>query len=186
MDLKDFIAIKGKSELFRVINKSPKGIIVETLNEKRTKFKVQPNLHVLVLNDITIFSTDNSDIFLLDVYLKFFEKGGLKLELNQKSEPEAIYSFFREHVPNHDQEKVYISDMKKMLRWYHIICEFYPDVIENLKKEEEENIEEGKDASAEAKKEPTKKTGAKKATSVKKATPKAPSVKKPVVRKAAK
>jgi hypothetical protein len=142
MDLKDFIAIKGKSELFRVINKSPKGIIVETLNEKRTKFKVQPNLHVLVLSDITIFSVDNSDIYLKDVYMKFYEQGGLSFELNQKSEAEAIYSFFREHIPNHDQEKVYISDMKKMLRWYHVIAEFYPDVLKELKKEDDEAEEE--------------------------------------------
>ncbi|MBL6962661.1 MAG: hypothetical protein ISR55_02465 [Bacteroidetes bacterium] len=183
MDLKDFIAIKGKSELFRVLNKSPKGIIVETLNEKRTKFKVQPNLHVLVLKDITIFSVDSSDIYLLDVYLKFYEQGGLKLELNQKSEPEAIYSFFREHIPNHDQEKVYISDMKKMLRWYHVICEFYPDVIENLKKEEDEEAEDGREGTKEIKKEKTKNLNP---TSLKKASTKSPTVKKPVVRKAAK
>lgn len=141
MDLKDFIAIRGKGDLYRVMSKSPKGIIVETLNEKRTKFKVQPNLHVLILNDITIFSKDNSDLFLKDVFKVFYGKDGLSLSVNAKTEPNVLKEYFRELVPNHDEERVYISDMKKMIKWYECICEFYPSVIEELKNEEEASEE---------------------------------------------
>lgn len=134
MDLKDFIAIRGKGELFRVLSKSNKGIIVETLNEKRTKFKVQPNLQVLILNDITIYPKDGNDIYLKDVMKNLFDKEGLNISVTPKSEPNKIIELFREIAPQYDEERVYLSDMKKLFRWYQTIVEFYPEVLENLEK----------------------------------------------------
>ncbi len=155
MDLKDIIAIRGKGELFRVLSKTPKGIIVETLNENHTRMKVQPNLQVLILADITIYSNDNSDLYLGDVFKAFYLKEGLKLSLDHKSDPEAIKAFMKETVPNHDEEKVYMSDMKKMLRWYNNIASFYPDILENLSKEPEpsEEVEETETTESESKEE---------------------------------
>ena len=141
MDLKDFIAIRGKSELFRIISKTPKGIIVETLNETKVKFKVQPNLQVLILYDITIFSNDNSDLYLKDIFIKMFERDGLQLSVGQKDEPLTLKTYFTEIVPNHDEEKVYISDIKRVIKWYNIVALWYPEVLENLKMEEEKAAE---------------------------------------------
>jgi hypothetical protein len=137
MDLKDFIAIKGKGELFRVMVKTAKGIIVESLNESKTKFKVQPNLSVLLLYDITIFSNDNSDLYLRTVFMNIYKKDGLKISIDVKDDSYKLREYFKEVVPTHDEEKVYISDIKKILKWYMILAEYYPDVIANLEKEEE-------------------------------------------------
>jgi len=144
MELKDIIAIRGKSDLYRILAKTPKGIVVESLNEKRVKFKVQPDLHVLLLSDITIFSNDNTELYLQDVLLEIFEKDGLDIKLDPKDEPNKLREYFKTVAPNHDEEKVYISDMKKMVKWYKIIGEYYPDVFENLKKEKEEMAKEDK------------------------------------------
>jgi len=137
MTLKDIIAIKGKGELFRVLSKSPKGIIVETLNEKHVRYKVQPNLQVLVLNDITIYPNDNNDIHLYDIFRKIYEKDKLSPSIDNNSNPESIIQFFKELAPNYDEERVYLSDMKKMLKWYKNIAEFYPVILEELKIEEQ-------------------------------------------------
>ena len=126
MELKDIIAIRGKGELFKVIAKTQKGIVVESLNEKKTKFKVQPNLHVLMLSDITIFSDDGSDIYLKDVFINIKKKDGLTLSVNPKTAPVELKTFFTEVMPNHDQEKVYTSDIKKIIKWYEILCKFAP------------------------------------------------------------
>ena len=136
MDLKDFIAIRGKGDLYRVMSKTPKGIIVETLNEKRTKFKVQPNLQVLVLNDITIYSKSGEDIRLLDVFLKLNEK------FDKKAGPDFtealdIIGIFKDVADGYDEDKVYLSDMKKTLRWYNTITAFYPSFFEDIKLEME-------------------------------------------------
>jgi hypothetical protein len=138
MDLKDFIAIKGKSELFRILAKTPKGLIVESLNETRLKFKVQPSLSVLLLNDITIFSNDNTDLYLKQVLVNFYKKDGLKISLDVKDEAYKLRDYFKEVVTNHDEEKVYVSDIKKIVKWYSILAEYYPEVLENLEKEMEE------------------------------------------------
>jgi hypothetical protein len=136
MDLKDFIAIKGKSELFRILAKTPKGIIVESLNETRLKFKVQPSLSVLLLNDITIFSNDNSDLYLKQVFINLYKRDGLKVSIDIKDEAYKLRDYFKEVIPAHDEEKVYISDIKKIVKWFSILCEYYPEVIENLEMEE--------------------------------------------------
>jgi hypothetical protein len=160
MDLKDIIAIRGKGELYKVLNKSPKGIIVESIGEKKVKMKVQPNLQVLMLNDITIFSDDGSDLFLRDIFRKMFEKDGKELSVNPKSDTADLRKFFLEIAPNHDEEKVYSSDMKKILKWYDAIVSWYPEVIENLKEEDEvsDEADEIEDKGQEEKKEESKDT----------------------------
>jgi hypothetical protein len=137
MDLKDFIAIKGKGDLFRILAKTPKGIIVETLNDTKTRFKVEPNLSVLLLYDITIFSNDNTDLFLRDVFKNAYNKNGIKVPVNFKDDTFKLKEYFREIAPNYDEEKVYISDIKKIVKWYTILVSWYPEVIENIEKEEE-------------------------------------------------
>lgn len=139
MDLKDFIAIKGKSDLYRILAKTPKGIIVEALNEGKTKFKVEPNLTVLLLYDITIFSTDDSDLFLRDVFKNAFKKDGVKVPVDQKDDTFKLKEYFRQIAPTYDEEKVYISDIKKIVKWYSILVKWHPEVIENIEKEEEED-----------------------------------------------
>jgi hypothetical protein len=137
MDLKDFIAIKGKGDLFRILAKTPKGIIVETLNETKMRFKVEPNLSVLLLYDITIFSNDNTDLYLRDVFKNAYKKHAAKMPVSFKDETYKLKDYFREIAPNYDEEKVYISDIKKIVKWYSILVSWYPDVIENIEKEEE-------------------------------------------------
>ena len=139
MDLKDFIAIKGKGDLYRILAKTPKGIIVEALNECKTKFKVEPNLTVLLLYDITIFSNDNTDLFLRDVLKNAYKKDGVKIPVDHKDDTFKLKEYFRIIAPNYDEEKVYISDIKKIIKWYSILVKWHPDVIENIEKEEEED-----------------------------------------------
>ena len=104
MDFNDIIAIRGKGDLFKVIAKTPKGLVVESINEKKIKFQVQPDLHVLLLSDITVFSNDNSDLYLRDIFIKIFEKDGKKISVNPKDDPKTLKDFFKEVAPNHDDE----------------------------------------------------------------------------------
>jgi hypothetical protein len=141
MDLKDFISIRGKGDLYRVMSKSNSGIIVETLNEKRTKFKVQPNLQVLILNDITIYSKEGDDIKLLDIFLNLYGKSKENVTIDHKSDPVQVIDLFKEVAPGFDDEKVYLSDMKKALRWFITINAFYPDLMEKLKEQTQEEAD---------------------------------------------
>jgi hypothetical protein len=143
MELKDVIAIRGKSELFKVLAKTPKGIVVESLSEKKIRFKVQANFQVLMLSDISVFSNDGSDIFLKDVFQNIKAKNGMDLPVHPKTAAVELKSYFTEIVPNHDAEKVYLSDIKKIIKWYETLCEYAPSVIENIDKTEEE--ESGKE-----------------------------------------
>lgn len=168
MDLKDFVAIKGKGDLYRVLAKTPKGIIVEALNESKTKFKVEPNLSVLLLYDITIFSNDNKDLLLREVFKNIFKKDEAKIPVNFKDDTFKLKEYFREVAPSYDEEKVYISDIKKIVKWYTILVGWYPEVIENIEKEEEEDKKKADlDETTDQVKTPTGKTKEDKKTALK-------------------
>lgn len=159
MTLKDIIAIKGKGELFRVISKSPKGIIVETLNESKLKFKVEPNLQVMVLNDITIYAKDSEDIYLHQLFSRYYKTHGLNPPVDNTSDSNDVVEMFRKLAPNYDDERVYLSDMKKFFKWYKILALYLPAILENLDVEEEvmkdhpQHEIEGTDTSQEVKNE---------------------------------
>jgi hypothetical protein len=137
MELKDFIAVRGKAELFRVISRTPKGVVVETLNESRSKFKIDQNLQVLILQDITIYGSGKDDIFLHEIFKNIYLKYAFKPTVDLKSEGREMREFFREVAPGHDEERVYTSDIKKALKWYLQMAAYYPQVLEDLSKEEE-------------------------------------------------
>lgn len=119
MDLSKIITVTGKSGLFNVLAQSKNAIIVESLIDKK-KFPVHASSRFNTLDEIYIYTTEE-EVLLKDVLLKIFDK-----ENNSKcpvdlSNAAAIKTYFTEILPNYDTERVYESDMKKLLNWYNIL-----------------------------------------------------------------
>lgn len=119
MKLDKIVSITGKSGLYRIIAETPKRIIVESIDEAKKKLPVSSNFQVALLDKITIFTLDNSDLLLGEIFDKMDSYEG---DVPPKSENAAnLRTFFREIAPNHDENKVYSSDLKKIIRWYHLL-----------------------------------------------------------------
>lgn len=119
MDLSKIMAIAGKPGLYKMISQTKNGIIVESfLDQKR--FAAFTNERISSLKEISVFTT-GEDISLKDVFRKMFDKLNGAPAPDPKSSDKEIKAFFEETLPEYDRERVYTSDLKKILMWYNIL-----------------------------------------------------------------
>lgn len=120
MNLKALVSVTGKPGLFKLIGQNKSGFILETLDDQKKKsvFNLATN-KMATLEDITVYGVDE-DLKLIDILERMKEKGTTP---DPKSDGKTLREFFREAAPDHDEERVYSSDIKKIISWYHIIKE---------------------------------------------------------------
>ncbi|MEX0981991.1 MAG: DUF5606 domain-containing protein [Bacteroidales bacterium] len=142
--VKDLMSISGKGGLFRFLAQARNGVVVETLTDKKRSV-VPPTARVSALDDISIFGVDE-DVPLADVLMMIHEKENGGASIDPKSGNEALKAYFTEVLPDYDPDKVYVSDIKKVITWYNILHEL--DLLELVDKEEES--EEGQEGHEES------------------------------------
>jgi len=146
MVLKDLLAIAGSPGLYKFIAQGKNAVIVEHLETgKRTS--AHGVAKVSSLEDITVF-TDKKEVPLAEVFDKIYEKENGAASINHKSSPEELKDYFSELIPGYDREKVYVSDIKKIIQWYNILHS-----LDMLEKEEAEGDEASTSAEASTDKE---------------------------------
>jgi len=122
MNLRGIVSVTGKPGLFKLIGQNKTGFILESLDQKKTKTVVNISTAKMAsLEDITIFGTED-DIKLIDILEKM--KALPSLPDPKKDSGEALRTFFLEVAPDHDVDRVYSSDIKKILSWFGILKEF--------------------------------------------------------------
>lgn len=122
MNLRALVSVTGKPGLFKLIGQNKGGFILETLDNAKIKSVVNLNTtKMATLEDITIYG-EEEEIRLIDIFEKI--KAGNGNTPTVKATGEELRNFFREVAPGHDESRVYSSDIKKIISWYHIIKEF--------------------------------------------------------------
>ncbi len=117
--LKDIMSISGQGGLFKFISQARNGIIVESL-ETGKRMQAFSTMKVNSLKDIAVF-TKQEEILLEEVFKKISDKESGGASIDPKSNPDELKSYFLKILPDFDQERVYISDIKKMINWYNIL-----------------------------------------------------------------
>ena len=174
--LKDILSISGKGGLFKFIAQARNGIVVESIGDN--KRHVAPGTaRVSSLEDIAIF-THEEEVPLSDIFMMIHEKEEGKETISHKSTPDDLKNYFQELVPEFDDERVYISDIKKVFQWYNQLHSH--DLLEVVDKEEEKDEkEEDKPGTTPEKPVATKRDPSKKEVAARKdVTPKKEPVKK--------
>jgi len=136
--VKDLMAISGKGGLFRFLAQARNGVVVESLEDKK-RAVVPPTARISALDDISIFALEE-DVPLSDILLKIHEKEEGKLTIDSKSESAELKKYFREILPDYDEDRVYVSDIKKVLTWYNLLHKY--EILEIVEKDEEKKTEE--------------------------------------------
>ena len=139
INVKDLMSISGKSGLFRYLAQARNGVVVESLAD--SKRHIAPaTARVSSLEDIAIFTT-GEEVPLSDVFMKIHEKEDGGAAPDQKAlSSDALKSYFAELLPEYDEERVYLSDIKKVVAWYNQLHEL--ELLEVVDKEEEEEEKE--------------------------------------------
>lgn len=163
MKYNELVAISGLSGLFQLLSTKSDGAIVRNLEDQATKF-VPARLHnVTPLDSIEVF-TETDNIRLYEVFMEFLKNEASAGSFDiSKADNKAIKNQFGKLFPAYDKDRVYVSDMKKMIKWFALLKKL------DLLKAEEETTEEVVEEKIE---EPKAAKPAKKAA--KKAAPKEP------------
>ena len=122
MALDKVLAIAGKPGLFKLITQTRNGFIAESfLDKKRLSVSVHHN--VSVLSEIAIY-TLTEEVPLQNVFVKIKEKEeGNKTSVSHKDSKDKLEEYFFNVLPDYDEDRVYASDIKKVVQWYNTLQE---------------------------------------------------------------
>lgn len=139
MELSKIMTISGKSGLFVVVSQAKTSVIVESLIDKK-RLPVFTTEKMSMLSDINVFVEDG-DIQLVEVFKKIYAKEGEKSAIDSKSDDKALKAYFEEVLPEYNKEKVYISDIRKMISWYNLLQQnnLIEEILKNEAEKEKEN-----------------------------------------------
>ncbi|MBD3629682.1 DUF5606 domain-containing protein [Cyclobacterium sp.] len=130
MEFKDIATVSGKPGLYKILKPSRSGVILESLDDKKGKMVVGAAQRVSLLSEISIYTlTEEGATSLKEVLIKIEKEfeGDTGLEGADKDE----YQAFMKHIlPEFDADRVYASDVKKLISWYHILRKECPEVLE--------------------------------------------------------
>ena len=119
MNLNGIVAVSGKPGLWKALAQNKTGFILESLDAQKTKLVVNvATAKLAALDEITIFGTDE-DIKLTDVLATI--KASATPAPDVKADGKKLREYFYEISPDHDAERVYSSDIKKVITWFNIL-----------------------------------------------------------------
>ena len=144
--LETILAIAGKPGLYRLVNRGNRSLIVETIDKAKKRMPAFGTDRIISLADIAMY-TDSEEVPLRQVLKNMLKKeGGKKASIDvKKASPDELAAYVGEVLPNFDRDRVFPSDMKKLVQWYDILVENgLTDFDEALKETEGDNIDSRK------------------------------------------
>ena len=122
MGLEKILSVAGKPGLYKLITQTRTGFVAESLLDGK-KISVGLRSNVSVLSEIAIYTLEE-ELPLREVFLKIQKKeNGGKTSVNHKDEKIKLEEYFFEVLPNYDEDRVYASDIKKIIQWYNILVD---------------------------------------------------------------
>lgn len=169
MKITDILAVAGKPGLYQVLASGSASIVVESMVDGK-RSSVPGTARVSNLADITMYTHDD-DVPLLDILNRMHDAQKGAEGPSHKDAAQTIRDFVDGIVPELDHDRVYQSDLKKLVQWYNLLVGKGAFPLEAPEKPEEAPAEEAPKKEAKAEKKPAKKAAAKK-PAAKKATKK--------------
>ena len=119
--LRDILSITGKPGLYKLVSRGNNMLIVESLLDGK-RMPTYARDKIVSLGEISMY-TMGEDIALSEVLTKLGEKEGLKVAAldPKKADNDELRAFFGEVLPDFDRDRVYPSDIRKLIQWYNIL-----------------------------------------------------------------
>lgn len=143
MTLAEIATVTGKGGLFKVVAPTKSGVILESLDDTKTKLVATANQRLSLLNEISIYTTTREGTVALgDVLKKIHKEFGNDLGIDPNSDSSELKSFMKSVLPEFDEDRVYVSDIKKLIKWYDVLLKYAPEIMTEEKETEKEKEKE--------------------------------------------
>ena len=120
-DLSKILSVSGQHGLFQYLAQARNGAVVESLSDRK-RTVVDSKNRITTLADISIYTTEG-EAKLQEVFLKMKEVLGDKAAPSSKADPKELKALFGKALPDYDEERFYVSHMKKVVEWYNELKE---------------------------------------------------------------
>lgn len=139
--LETILSIAGKPGLYKLVSRGNRNLIVESIDERHHRTPAFATDRVISLADIAMY-TDEEEVPLADVLTSIKEKeNGAVCSLDyKKASRNELFDYFAQILPNFDRDRVYPTDVKKLIQWYNILITNGLDDFSKLKPTEGDNI----------------------------------------------
>src|SRR6185295_6600049 len=117
MEYSKIIAVSGLPGLYELINSKNDGAIIRSLEDKSTRFASSRVHNFSHLESIEVYTT-GENVNLVEIFEAIDKAGG---SLPDNKDNDAVKKYFEKIYPDLDFEKVYSSDLKKMIKWYDVL-----------------------------------------------------------------
>ena len=122
MGLEKILSVAGKPGLYKLITQTRTGFVAESMLDGK-RITVSLRSSVSVLSEIAIYTLEE-EVPLREVFQKIQTKeNGAKTSISHKDEKIKLEEYFFEVLPNYDEGRVYVSDIKKVIQWYNILTD---------------------------------------------------------------
>ena len=119
MNIEGIINVSGKPGLYKIVSQGKNSIIVESLTDQK-RMPIYSHTPANSLEEIGIYTYDDT-LPLVDVFTKIAKNRKCKSCISHKESKNELESYFREVLPDYDEDRVYISDIKKVFQWYNAL-----------------------------------------------------------------
>lgn len=121
MEFKDIMSISGLPGLFSLVSTKTNGIVVKSMEDGKTQF-VSSRIHgISSLDNISVYRVQEETISLRNVLAEMNQQEAALPLPDPKTDPAKLKDYFKKIIPDYDEDKVHVSDMKKMIKWYQLL-----------------------------------------------------------------
>ncbi|KAB1159312.1 hypothetical protein F7018_03095 [Tenacibaculum aiptasiae] len=140
MEFNKIIAVTGKPGLFEILSQTKTGVIVKSIVDGK-RFPITATHNVSLLENIAIY-TYEEEVPLAKIFKNIADKEDNKEAISHKESAAKLTEYFSEILPDFDEERVYASNIKKVIQWYNTLAkanfDFNTLAVEAVTAEEEE------------------------------------------------
>jgi len=120
MEFNKIIAVTGKPGLYEILSQTKTGVIVKSIVDGK-RFPITATHNVSLLENIAIY-TYEEEVPLAQVLKNIADKEDSKEAISHKESANKLTTYFSEVLPGYDEERVYASNIKKVIQWYNILA----------------------------------------------------------------
>ena len=117
MKLDDYIAVSGKSDVYKLVTSKTNGLILSDLDTGRTKFYPVRKHQFTPMASVAIYTLEDT-IPLVDVFARMKDKIETLKVPKPSDDKMKLLEYFENIVPDYDEDRVYLSDIKKVIKWF--------------------------------------------------------------------
>ena len=123
MNLEKLVAVSGMPGIYKMAANRNNGLIIEDLSTGKKRFASARKHQFTPLESIAIFTDDGDSTELANVFQSMLEKIGTTPPVNTNAKAEELHAYFMEILPNYDRDRVFVGDIKKVIKWFNFLNE---------------------------------------------------------------